>query len=90
MVEPGDEERLWSARRGLFFKPIVGYGGRGAYRGDKLTKRVWQDILAGDYVAQSIVLPGERLVDKLDCRRRLNIDPPGVRRKTWTGLCRKS
>ena len=24
------------------------------------------------------------------CRRRLNIDPPGVRRKTWTGLCRKS
>ena len=26
----------------------------------------------------------------LDCSRRLNIDPPGVRRKTWTGLCRKS
>ena len=24
------------------------------------------------------------------CSRRLNIDPPGVRRKTWTGLCRKS
>lgn len=24
------------------------------------------------------------------CRRRLNIDPPGVRRKSWTGLCRKS
>lgn len=66
MVEPGDEERLWSARRILFFKPIAGYGGRSAYRGDKPTKRVWQDILAGDYVAQSIVLPGERLVDKID------------------------
>ena len=26
-------------------------------------KRVWQDILAGDYVAQAIVAPGERLVD---------------------------
>ena len=66
VVEPGDEERLWSARRSLFFKPIAGYGSRGAYRGDKLTKRVWQDILAGGYIAQSIVLPGERLVDKLD------------------------
>ena len=22
-----------------------------------------------------------------DCQRRLNIEPPGVRRKTWTGLC---
>ena len=68
VVDPGDEQRLWSARRGLFFKPIAGYGGRGAYRGEKLTKRVWQDILAGDYVAQSVVLPGERLVDKLDSK----------------------
>jgi len=66
VVDPADEQRLWGARRSLFFKPIAGYGGRGAYRGDKLTKRVWQDILAGDYVAQSIVSPGERQVDKLD------------------------
>ena len=66
VVDPRNEQRLWSARRSLFFKPIAGYGGRGAYRGDKLTKRVWQDILAGDYVAQSIIFPGERLVNKLD------------------------
>jgi len=66
VVDPADEQRLWSARRGLFFKPVAGFGSRAAYRGDKLTRRVWQDILAGDYVAQSIVLPGERMVDKLD------------------------
>jgi len=68
VVDPGEEQRLWSARRGLFFKPVAGFGSRAAYRGDKLTKRVWQDILAGDYVAQSIVLPGERIVDKLDTK----------------------
>ena len=68
IVDPSDEQRLWSARRGLFFKPVAGFGSRAAYRGDKLTRRVWQDILAGDYVAQSIVLPGERLVDKLDTK----------------------
>lgn len=56
-------ERLWAGRRGLFFKPMAGYGGRAAYRGDKLTRRVWQEILAGDYVAQEIVRPGERMVD---------------------------
>lgn len=66
VVDPVDEQRLWGARRGLFFKPVAGFESRAAYRGDKLTKRVWQDILAGDYVAQSIVLPGERIVDKLD------------------------
>ena len=68
VVDPGDEQRLWSARRSFFFKPVAGFGSRAAYRGDKLTKRVWQDILAGDYVAQSIVLPGERMVDKLDTK----------------------
>ena len=66
VVDPADAQRLWDARRGLFFKPVAGYGSRAAYRGDKLTKRVWQDILAGDYVAQAIVAPGERVIDNAD------------------------
>lgn len=61
-VDPVDAERLWSERRGLFFKPAAGFGSRAAYRGDKLTRRVWQEILAGDYVAQAIVAPGQRIL----------------------------
>lgn len=61
VVKPADAQRLWDARRSLFFKPVAGFGSRAAYRGDKLTRRVWQDILAGDYVAQAIVAPGERV-----------------------------
>jgi hypothetical protein len=75
-VEAADAERLWSGRRQLFFKPVAGHGSRGAYRGDKLTRRVWGEILRGDYVAQQIVPPSERrlklggedLVLKLDIR----------------------
>ena len=63
VVDAADAQCLWDARRGLFFKPVAGFGSRAAYRGDKLTKRVWQDILAGDYVAQAIVTPGERLIN---------------------------
>ncbi len=48
VVEAADAQRLWNTRRSLFFKPVAGFGSRAAYRGDKLTKRVWQDILAGD------------------------------------------
>ena len=66
VVDPADAQRLWDARRSLFFKPVAGFGSRAAYRGDKLTKRVWQDILAGDYVAQAIVTPGERVIDDSD------------------------
>ena len=63
VVNADDADRLWAARRGLFFKPATGFGSRAAYRGDKLTRRVWGDILAGAYVAQAIVAPGERLLD---------------------------
>ena len=66
VVDAADAQRLWDARRSLFFKPVAGFGGRAAYRGDKLTKRVWQDILAGDYVAQAIMAPGERVIDDPD------------------------
>lgn len=62
IVTAENAERLWSERRTRFFKPFAGFASRAAYRGDKLTKRVWQDILAGEYVAQALVMPGERVI----------------------------
>lgn len=59
-LQNGDD--LWERRKHLFFKPTAGYGSKAAYRGDKLTRRVWQEILAGSYVAQAIVPPSERQV----------------------------
>ncbi len=63
IVQPDMADALWADRNNLFFKPFSGFGSRGAYRGDKLTKRVWQDILNGDYVAQKLVQPGVRRID---------------------------
>ena len=62
IVDPAQAERLWRERRKFFFKPFGGFGSRAAYRGDKLTQRVWQEILAGGYVAQALVPPGERVI----------------------------
>ena len=68
-------EALWAARRDLFFKPRDGFGSRAAYRGDKLTRRVWQDTIlggqGGGYVAQALVRPGERTVPTADDPARL-------------------
>lgn len=60
IVDPANAQRLWTERKRLFFKPFAGFGSRAAYRGDKITQRVWQEILAGGYVAQALVAPGER------------------------------
>jgi hypothetical protein len=61
-VQESMQEMLWQQRKELFFKPNTGYGGKGAYSGAKLTKRVFGEILQGDYVAQKIAPPGERAV----------------------------
>ncbi|MDM7942625.1 MAG: hypothetical protein QUV35_08345 [Hydrogenophaga sp.] len=73
-VDPDHADALWAARRRLFFKPAAGFGARAAYRGDKLTRRVWSEILAGDYVAQSLVPPSERLVQVQGEPRLLKLD----------------
>jgi hypothetical protein len=60
LVSAESRDRLWSRRRDLFFKPATGYGSRAAYRGDKLTKRVWDQMLLSEYVAQELVVPSQR------------------------------
>lgn len=75
-VHKDDAERLWASRKHLFFKPAKGYGSKAAYRGESITKRVFGEILQGNYVAQTLVRPTERqlkveneMVDlKLDLR----------------------
>lgn len=61
-VDPSDADRVWGARKSLFFKPRDGYGSRAAYRGDKITKGVFANVVVGDFVAQRIVAPSDRVV----------------------------
>ncbi|TAK62685.1 hypothetical protein [Methylobacter sp.] len=76
-VHKEDAEALWAARKRLFFKPAKGYGSKAAYRGDRVTKRVFAEITQGNYVAQTLVKPSEQqlkveneIVDlKLDLRQ---------------------
>lgn len=82
VVNATDAERLWQQRRQLFFKPNAGFGSRAAYRGDKLTKRVWEEILQGDYVAQALVTPGERTITAEPDAQTLKFD---LRTYTYDG-----
>ena len=51
-VRPENAQALWEQRKHLFFKPLDGFGARAVYRGDKLTKKVWEQILQGVTTSQ--------------------------------------
>jgi len=82
MVTAERAGELWAGRRRLFFKPVAGFGGKAAYRGDKLTRRVWGEIQAGDFVAQALVSPGERVIEVDGVQADLKFD---VRAYTYDG-----
>jgi hypothetical protein len=73
-VTADNADALWANRRHLFFKPAIGYGSKAAYRGDKLTRRVWGEIGEGNFVAQTLVPPSERSVSVEGERMRLKVD----------------
>ena len=81
-VTAANADALWARRRQLFFKPVAGYGAKAAYRGDKITHKVWADVTAGGFVAQELVPPSERLVDVDGTTTRLKLD---LRAYAWRG-----
>ena len=82
LVAPSNREAMWAKRRSLFFKPAGGYGSKAAYRGEKLTKRVWEEIAAATYVAQALVMPSERAIGDASGARNLKVD---VRNYAYAG-----
>ena len=82
IVSAANADDLWRDRRRLFFKPAGGHGSKAAYRGDKITRGVWNSILAGAYVAQTFAAPGPRMIEQGATRSELKVD---VRLYTYAG-----
>ena len=83
IMTAGNRDALWAKRRELFFKPAAGYGSKATYRGDKLTKRVWEEMAKSTYVAQALVAPSERHVADTPTATALKAD---VRNYAYAGV----
>lgn len=74
---------LWNERKHLFFKPGLGYGSKAVYRGDKITHKVFEEILSGHNIAQEYVPAAQRLlIDNLGEKKFLKFD---IRLYTYGG-----
>ncbi|MDX2054634.1 MAG: hypothetical protein SFV15_19695 [Polyangiaceae bacterium] len=69
-----NREAMWKERKKYFFKPVAGYGGKAAYRGDKLTTSTWAGMAGREYVAQEVVRPTERTIALEGQRVALKLD----------------
>jgi len=51
-VRPEDRDLLWAKRKSLFFKPARSYGSKACYKGESMSKKVFEHVLSSDYIAQ--------------------------------------
>ncbi|HET7499510.1 MAG TPA: hypothetical protein VFK02_00850 [Kofleriaceae bacterium] len=82
IVRPELRDQLWHDRKQLFFKPQSGYGGKAAYRGDSITRRVFEHVMTQPYVAQELVPPSVRTLHVGAEPRELKVD---IRNYTYAG-----
>ncbi|MEM1248816.1 MAG: hypothetical protein AAGK22_20720 [Acidobacteriota bacterium] len=74
-VSSFDPEVLWSRRKEWVFKPAALHGSRAVYRGDKLSrKRFEQVLLDPSYLVQRRVPPGALDVQTEGGQRKLKVD----------------
>lgn len=75
MVSAENSDELWRQRKHLFFKPARGHGSKAVYRGDKVTRGVFEDILQGEYVAQAFASPGQKMmrIDGAEAARKIDV-----------------
>jgi hypothetical protein len=65
---------FWATRKQWFFKPVAGFGGKAAYRGDKLTRRVFKEIARSGFIVQAVIPPSERRLWVDGVEQRLKLD----------------
>ena len=69
---------LWADRKSYFFKPLTSFGGKAVYRGQSITKKVFDDFFAdknlGKYMAQEFKPAPEREFTTSQGKKRFKFD----------------
>ncbi len=60
-----DTSQVWQKRKQLFFKPPQSYGGKGAYRGSSISRKVFKRVMSQDTLIQQYV-PAPKITFECD------------------------
>lgn len=72
LLMPSQADAIWQQRKQFFFKPTSRYGGKGVYKGESISRRVFEQILQEAYIAQQWIPASQVAVNgqsfKMDVR----------------------
>ena len=57
-----DKDQIWLERKNLFFKPKASYGSKQAYKGASVSRKVFDEAFASEFIAQEYIQAKEIIV----------------------------
>jgi hypothetical protein len=71
-----DRDQIWTERKHLFFKPKTSFGGKQAYKGASISRKVYDEVFNENFIAQQLSTPsqievelnGQKMLLKYDLR----------------------
>ena len=91
VVDERNAVDLWARRKSLFFKPVDGFAGKAAFRGDKITRTAFDHVVRHRYVAQAIAPTSFRRVSAVDgdqTELRVDVRNFAAQGQTWLRAAR--
>lgn len=58
-----DPEKIWAERKNLFFKPKNSFGGKQAYKGASISRKVFEEVRNPNFIGQQLSAPSQLLVE---------------------------
>jgi hypothetical protein len=74
LVTDANQEFIWSQRKNLFFKPRQAFGSKQSYKGASISRKVFEEIVQGQFIAQQLIPAPEREFETPAGRQKFKFD----------------
>lgn len=69
-----NKETIWNLRKELFFKPKNSFGGKQAYKGASISRKIFEEVTTPNFVAQQLSVPSQVTFDSENSSLELKYD----------------
>lgn len=69
-----DKDKIWSERKNLFFKPKTSFGGKQAYKGASISRKIFENVSNANFIAQQLSVPSQIQVEIDNIKQEFKYD----------------
>lgn len=69
-----NKDKIWAERKNLFFKPKNSFGGKQAYKGASVSRKIFEEVSNQNFIAQQLSIPAQIEVEIENEKQKFKYD----------------